>query len=231
MQKQLDRLGLSFTPKVRIARDFYFEKFMLQNPSRPKNRVAPVQLRQSFANIPIGVRGRKRKTMNVVFIGVAPNPDGRVLSSGVAKQCLGLSSVPSSLPTQIPSHPIVSNSVEQTQLVSETLFTKPAKRTYGRLMSTPFWSSAKANNELGKRSQARLVSAPLPQVADNHLLVFDKSTSSVDIDLDSNFGRLHAECALWTMNAYCQFPATDPTVITYEFRLKCFQEPFSIPGP
>lgn len=74
--------------------------------------------------------------------------------------------------------------------------TQPAKRTYSRLQSTPFPYCAKSIDQAGKRTQTRLISAPLQP---NHLLIDDDETAetvstsnNVDIvDFDQDIGRLY----------------------------------------
>lgn len=68
-----------FDPKIEIVRDINLDKWILNRPS-----AAPINLRrvtvQKVVNIPFGARGRKRQTNNISYIGIQPNPDGRVLT-------------------------------------------------------------------------------------------------------------------------------------------------------
>lgn len=81
-QKEIKAQSISLGIKVKIVRDYDLEKFLLETPlNRPnneRNRMF-IPIRQNTSNIPFGVRGRKRKTINLVVIGVAPNPDNRLL--------------------------------------------------------------------------------------------------------------------------------------------------------
>lgn len=85
-KKRINQLGVSLFPKVKIERSLSFERYLLIGPPKngPSNnartqvrRSVPVQL-QRCKDIPIGARGRKRKTF--IYFGVKPNPDGRQLN-------------------------------------------------------------------------------------------------------------------------------------------------------
>lgn len=68
-----------FDPKVVIVRNIDLDKWILNRAS-----AAPINLRratvQKVVNIPFGARGRKRQTNNIAYIGIQPNPDGRILT-------------------------------------------------------------------------------------------------------------------------------------------------------
>lgn len=95
------RYHVTFVPKVKLIRDIGLEKFVLKEPSaqpinqrrvtlgapnqyQPKKivqrRATNVQLK-SVKSVPFGARGRKRRTVNVLYIGIAPNPDGRPVAA------------------------------------------------------------------------------------------------------------------------------------------------------
>lgn len=62
---------------------------------------------KNIKNVPFGARGRKRKTLNVIYIGLQPNPDGRNL--------------------------VVPDRSDDSVVTPAT----PGRRTYARAMSTP----------------------------------------------------------------------------------------------
>lgn len=76
IRNQIRNLGIALKVQVKIQRDLSLETFLITTPRTPI-MVAPVQLRQTLPNVPIGARGRKRNEKSLLYIGVAPNPDNR----------------------------------------------------------------------------------------------------------------------------------------------------------
>lgn len=91
------------------------EKFLITTP-KIQDYQRSVQLKQRVANVPFGARGRKRNTLNLMYIGCSPNPDNR----------------------PCPGPPLV-------EIVQPT-FNQPAKRTYARVASAPAPASASSYN-------------------------------------------------------------------------------------
>lgn len=77
-------LNICLTPKVGITRDLALEKHLLEQPAKIVQRRQTTQVALKIAkNIPIGFRGRKRRSIQLLFIGIQPNPDGRMCSPRV----------------------------------------------------------------------------------------------------------------------------------------------------
>lgn len=85
-----EREHISFDPKVKVVRDIALDKHILKKPSAKviNRRLTTVGLvstpttmkkGKKVTQVPFGARGRKRKTLNIAFIGLQPNPDGRKL--------------------------------------------------------------------------------------------------------------------------------------------------------
>lgn len=72
---------VSFDPKVIIVRNLDLDKQILNRASAAPitNRRATVAAKK-VSSIPFGVRGRKRKMNNIAYVGLQPNPDGRILT-------------------------------------------------------------------------------------------------------------------------------------------------------
>lgn len=150
--------SISVEAKVKIVRHVGFEKAMIKNAapkiidrritvsSRPSR---PVTLKK-VTQVPFGVRGRKRKSANVVFIGLKPNPDG--CKFDVAGSASGPSNDPG------PSGIV------------------PARRTYARATSTPL---PQANSQLTSAtiSQSVLTAFHLASIDE---ITFDDSSVSFD---------------------------------------------------
>lgn len=87
-KKHAEQHNISFRPKITIVRNLGMEKAILANPAGPiiRRRItiairpigAPKTLKK-VSDVPFGARGRKRRTINVAYIGIQPNPDGRNL--------------------------------------------------------------------------------------------------------------------------------------------------------
>lgn len=68
---------ISFDPKVKIVRDLGLEKHLLeQNKPQPINArrataptKSPITLKK-ISNVPFGARGRKRQTINILYVGI-----------------------------------------------------------------------------------------------------------------------------------------------------------------
>lgn len=82
------RNNISVDLTVKITRNIPLEKLILKNPAgrliNRRNTVATGTPKgrptlKSITNIPIGARGRKRKTISLAYIGLQPNPDARNL--------------------------------------------------------------------------------------------------------------------------------------------------------
>lgn len=128
MAKLAIRENISVDTKVEIVRDISLEKTLLRNTGRIIQRrntttassvKGPTALK-TVNNIPFGARGRKRKTTNVVYIGLQPNPDGRNL--------------------------VGTPSVNSDAVAAQYLKITPGRRTYARAMSTPLPSTTTAED-------------------------------------------------------------------------------------
>lgn len=160
-RKQVIEEGIHLDVKVKIVRDLSLEIFLLTGTPR-----ALIQLIQTFRNVPIGARGRKRNMKNLLVIAIAPNPDNRKLTSAV-----------DSPGTQA------------------AVSTQPAKRTYARLASTPFPRSTQKRTQTRLMSTpfALQQSPPSPSATPNVLSPIESPSKSqlTAVDYDVNFGTLH----------------------------------------
>lgn len=140
--RQIDELQVSLFPKVKVERSLALERHLLTQPQEngpnQARRSLPAQALRVCKNVPIGARGRKRKTLQ--FIGCAPNPDGRQLKQPVpsspVRQQEPESSVQPANRTNVRAKSTQNASVLVDHLGSP--FYQPAKRTYSRATSTPF---------------------------------------------------------------------------------------------
>lgn len=125
-QNQVTALNVSLFPKVKVGRSLAFERHLLTGPQAP--RAAPL-VPNRISNVPIGARGRKRKT--IMYVGVVPNPDGRKLATPAHQQA---PESPIHQPANLDGHQNANESGSQVR--------QPAKRTYARAGSTPFPSGS-----------------------------------------------------------------------------------------
>lgn len=82
MEERARQFDICFTPRVMIDRNMALEKYLILKPGKIIQRrktTAPVALKTT-KNIPIGVRGRKRRGVPLLFVGLRANPDGRILT-------------------------------------------------------------------------------------------------------------------------------------------------------
>lgn len=117
-EEQVAKLEVVLNPKVKIVRNLDFEKYLLRGQPNDQSSRSVVPRTQPIAKktkIPIGARGRRRKT--IMYIGLNPNLDGRTNAQNQTVE--SKSSSPS------PDPPVRQ---------------QPAKRTYARATSTPFAS-------------------------------------------------------------------------------------------
>lgn len=184
----VSRLGITLYPKVKIERCKDFERFLLvgpQNVSVAKNQIrrsVPVTLKKC-KDVPIGARGRKRKTL--MFIGINANPDGRRFLQPPASA--------SRTPMVQPATPnlnvrqLTPASASRAPMVQpatpESSSFQPAKRTYARASSTPF-PTGTINH------RPRVVSFPL--LDDSPVApVGNVTDTSLEVNFDDTFGCLH----------------------------------------
>lgn len=91
MNKFAENHKISIDSKVKIMRHIGLEKSVMKNAAaKIIDRRVTVNTGRAVAlkkvtNIPFGVRGRKRQTVNIAFIGLQPNPDGRNLVAGPSR--------------------------------------------------------------------------------------------------------------------------------------------------
>jgi len=175
MVTKANHSNVSMNLKIRIVRNMTLESYLLSQPSQVVQRrqtVATetaqpskvVQRRQTVAagtapplsgtarkNIPIGARGRKRKTVNLLFIGMRPNPNGCILSqpqqttqngdvtvaNGRSTDPTSSSMSPSPQFATPPSPPSATTSRQTTPRTPTSRPSAPPLRSYGR-PSTPF---------------------------------------------------------------------------------------------
>lgn len=153
-----------------MERSLALERHLLAGPQSTPNSTNQdrriVQLK-TCKTVPIGARGRKRKT--VMFIGITPNPDGRQLTTPPPPALQVRQQTPG------PSFRQPSN-----QTANEPGPSQPAKRTY-RAASTPY---ASANH----RTRARVLSFALP---DESLIDLNSNEESLHVEFNETFGRLH----------------------------------------
>lgn len=116
MKKFAESHNISVDSKVKIMRHIGLEKSVMKNAAAKiidrrvtVNNARTVALKK-VTNIPFGVRGRKRQTVNIAFIGLQPNPDGRHLIAGPSR-----------------------NVASQLGIIG----VMPGRRTYSRANSTP----------------------------------------------------------------------------------------------
>lgn len=183
---------------MKVARDYDFEIFLFETPEVPPKprQNPPVQFLQKFSKVPIGARGRKRKTVNIVFIGVKPNPDNRLLTPKPvqpAEPAKRTNQILLSAP--LPRNTNASDKVGRRD--ARLMSVQPAKRTYQRLPSTQLRSNTKPSDKVERREEARLMSTPLTTAqaaakTTDHLLSSDESASksNLDVDFEMNLGRL-----------------------------------------
>lgn len=170
-------LDIKLYPKVKVERSLVFERHLLAGPqNRAPNSGHPNQVRRTLpsqqTSVPIGARGRKRKTIVLLFVGCAPNPDGRLqyATPPINQQA-------SVLVDQQPSN--LDNRQVANDLPTSPPPRQPAKRTYARASSTPYASMV--------RHRPRGLSFPAPDE-----LVTDPSPNESSIDIAfGDFGRLH----------------------------------------
>lgn len=159
---------------MKIERSLVFERHLLvgqqgsQNARRPKQ--AHLALPPQPTGVPIGARGRKRKTMVLLSVVCAPNPDGRrqYATPPIYQQASGM------------SYQQTTNSENRQVNTSTSSLRQPAKRTYARASSTPFASST-------VRQRPRALSFPAP---DESVTNPSPNESLIDVDF-VGFGRLH----------------------------------------
>lgn len=180
MQKVVNRSSVVINPKLKIPRCMALEKYILKQPSKIVDRrqtvatdvrsKAPernileksskiVERRQTVVTgnsgttkkaVPIGARGRKRRTVNLMFIGITPNPNNRILlqPSTSVNGTIGHSSMQ---PMQLNPQPAIPRSATpRPATTSNPRKTTPEAptsrqpnsstplRSYGKAPSTPF---------------------------------------------------------------------------------------------
>lgn len=173
---------------IDIVRNYQLESFLIKGPSR-----APVVLRQTFTNVPIGARGRKRSTKSFLFIGMKPNPDnrpivqpakrthGRLASTPIGNSVAPINHRRMSTPFQ-PRQPV--QAIDSLPNPDNRPIVQPAKRTYGRLASTPIGNTVAPINP-------RRMSTPFQPIPENNLLPSEQGPSvSSSERFDDNFGVL-----------------------------------------
>lgn len=166
-EKKIAELGVSLYPKVRIVRDLGLERFLLLGSIRNAQVRRPHPIPKKIKTVPIGARGRKRGTL-LLSIGLTPNLDGRPV----------LQQPPANIQAPVRQIQAPSTANVATQRV-------PAKRTYGRVTSTPF------ANRPAVVYRPRFLSFPLPDESDESTVQYiTAEDTSLNIDPDESFGRL-----------------------------------------
>ncbi|XP_031634311.1 uncharacterized protein LOC116347737 [Contarinia nasturtii] len=107
-----------FDPVVKIERNLDMEKYLLKKPAGKiisrRLTTGAALIPKTTKQIPFGARGRKRQTINLVNIGIQPNPDGRKL---------------------VQSNQVSSTLVQVDPVPNTTI--QASRRTYARASSTP----------------------------------------------------------------------------------------------
>lgn len=190
-KQQIEQKKIACELKLNVTRNLGLEKHILSKPAmlttiyhrktvdeRPKTFRTP-------ANIPIGARGRKRQTRNILYLGISPNPDRRTITPQKPKTPNGKKSTQVALKPQaviagsssgctVPQQQVAKDSACQRGVLQKPL------RTYARATSTPLPDRQKVNGSV--------VSPASP------ILVQTNDTDSQRIAIDfttGKMGRLH----------------------------------------
>lgn len=180
--KRVQRLGI-LLPKLKVERSQGLERFMIlnmpvRNPAVNYRRSGPAVKLKKVNVVPIGARGRKRNTINILYIGSAPNVDDctktkpaskkqaskKQASVGSKASSVQIPSVqipsvqtPTATPRPIASAPIsYARSTVQTPTVSN--IPMPTQASYASVLKTPQPQPVKP----AKRTYTRLASTPFP---------------------------------------------------------------------
>lgn len=141
MKKWAIQNGVCFDPKVKIVRNLGLDKYILRQPSaasitqrrathvppnpsnnQPKKieqrRATGPAMLKSIGSVPFGARGRKRQTVNLLYVGIKPNLDGhengvKPIANSIATAADETSTIAvgsAVLPTPLTSTPLSSTS-------------------------------------------------------------------------------------------------------------------------
>lgn len=184
-KKEIEDKKISTGLKLNVVRNEGLEKYILTKPKmltliyrRATVDQRPASLRTP-AKIPIGARGRKRCTMNVLYIGIQPNPDGRkiVQPTQVAKKPQLAKSVAGFSDGRLMNSPIAKTPMN---VVGPSGKPKPALRTYGRSASTPLLDRPTFQHSVVSPDASLIVSP-----------TSDPDTQQIVVNLTEAMGRLH----------------------------------------
>lgn len=193
MHQLAKNFNISFDPKINIVRDLGLEKGILSRPSnrigsrrhtedtRPKSTVA-------MKNVPIGARGRKRRTVNVLYLGFSPNLDGRTLTR-ISQQQSNVQIAPNVDGPNLTQTPLQqSNGQSGDQLAQSSALTSILPSTSGNRQSTPVATRTYSRARISPFR--RLTFSPSPPT---NVCIESADDTTIEILDDVSMGSLHYE--------------------------------------